>query len=243
MYMKDYTINIIEALTISEAKQMALETMKIKEHECIFVDFGGYFGYSVLVFKNGKHVYHANDYELLHRYTVRESGREGLRQFYIDSLNHKLYTESELMETVKSYEEYQAKSHYLRNYYIMQFERLSSVVCGKDARQKFNEGRKTYTIYNPVSFCYMEEKDRNSIERQAKICSHLEEGLKRLKDTPETFREMIRAELYNHEACITCSYTEALAALDLSFEELTEEKQKIVLEELEDQIHEYNNRE
>lgn len=52
--MKDYNIDMIRELTITEVRELALETMDIKEHECFFVDFGGYFGYSVLVFKNEK---------------------------------------------------------------------------------------------------------------------------------------------------------------------------------------------
>ena len=50
---------------------------------------------------------------------------------------------------------------------------------------------------------------------------------------------MVRKELANHEACITCDYTDALTALGLSFERLTDEKQKIVKEELRRQIENY----
>ena len=50
--MKDFNIDMIRSLTVEEARQMAIETMKIKDHECIFVDFCGYFSYSVLVFKH-----------------------------------------------------------------------------------------------------------------------------------------------------------------------------------------------
>ena len=52
--MKDFNIDMIRSLTVEEARQMEIETMEIKDHECIFVDFGGYFGYSVLVFKKRK---------------------------------------------------------------------------------------------------------------------------------------------------------------------------------------------
>lgn len=40
--MKNYNIDEIRELTIEEARQMALETMEIKDHKCIFVDFGDY---------------------------------------------------------------------------------------------------------------------------------------------------------------------------------------------------------
>lgn len=52
-------------------------------------------------------------------------------------------------------------------------------------------------------------------------------------------RGMVRKELANHEACITCDYTDALDALGMKYAELTEEKQQIVKEELKRQIENY----
>ena len=71
------TIREIEKSTFAQAKSIAIETVKIKEHDCFFVELGEHFGYSVLVFKNGRHIYHANDYELLHSFTVEKNGKEG----------------------------------------------------------------------------------------------------------------------------------------------------------------------
>lgn len=45
------TIREIEKLTFAQAKSIAIETVKIKEHDCFFVELGEHFGYSVLVFK------------------------------------------------------------------------------------------------------------------------------------------------------------------------------------------------
>ena len=45
--MKEYTIRDIEALTEEQAAAMAIETASVKGHQVYFVDFGGYFGYSV----------------------------------------------------------------------------------------------------------------------------------------------------------------------------------------------------
>ena len=50
------TIREIEKITFAEAQNMAIETTEIKEHECFFVELGEYFGYSVLIFKNGRHI-------------------------------------------------------------------------------------------------------------------------------------------------------------------------------------------
>ena len=62
----EWDIHRIEALSEHEAQTMALDTEAIKAHSVYFVDFGGYFGYSCLVFRNGHHIYYANDYELHH---------------------------------------------------------------------------------------------------------------------------------------------------------------------------------
>lgn len=235
--MKDFNIDMIRGLAIEEARQIALETMEIKEHECIFVDFGGYFGYSVLVFKNGKHVHYADDFELHHSYIVKESGKEALKQWYIDTLNRKLYTDAELLEDIKTYDEYEKKNYFLRNYYIMRYDYVSIFGIGEEAQKEFDEARKIYTIYNPVSFCYV--KDENIVKTQSKILEHLEKSYDELKNNAETFREMVSRELANHEVCITCDYNDALDALGMRFEDLTEEKQKIVKEELKKQIHAY----
>ena len=48
----DYTIYDIENLTYDQAKEMAIEALDIKGHDCFLIDFCGYFGYSILVFKN-----------------------------------------------------------------------------------------------------------------------------------------------------------------------------------------------
>lgn len=235
--MKEFDIEMIKELTFEDAKELAIESMEIKEHECFFVDFGGYFGYSVLVFKDRKHVYYADDFELHHTYKVKESGKEALKQWYIKSLNRKLFTDIELMETVINYDEYERKNYFLRNYYIMRFDYISIFGIGEEAKKAFEEARKIYTVYNPVSFCYV--KDKNIVDTQTKILKHLKKSFNDLKKNDQTFREMISSELANHEACITCDYTEALDSLGLNFNKLTESQQKIVKEELRKQINAY----
>ncbi len=82
-------------------------------------------------------------------------------------------------------------------------------------------------------------KDKNIVDTQTKILKHLEKSFKNLKKNDETFRGMISSELANHEACITCDYTDALDSLGLNFNKLTESQQKIVKEELRRQINAY----
>lgn len=237
--MKEMNITKIENLTYEEVKENALEHLVIKDHDCFFIDFGGYFGYSVLVFKNEKHIYYANDYELHHRHLVKEKGRDTLREYYIKEMNGKLYTDVEMMEEPTSYDEYEKKNHFLRNYHIMRYDHESIFFIGTDAEREERKKKieRNYPYYNPVSFCYVAEPEIINIQK--KYLEILQNAYERLQNDLGVFREMVRKELANHEACITYDYTDALCALGMKFEELTEEKQKIVKEELKRQIENY----
>lgn len=230
-------ITNIEKLTYEEAKSLAVETMRIKDHTCIFAKLGESFGYSILVFKNGMQIRYANDYELHHRWLVKEKGKEALRDFYIKEMQNKLYTDEELLQDIKSYDEYDKKSYFLRNYWIMRYDYLTAFAIGKKNQEKLEEDKKEYPFFNPISFCYV--KDKNIIYTQTKLYKHIEKEFKKLKSNNDTFREMIRSELANHEACITCDYTEALNALGMEYDELTDEQKRIVKEELNKQIDNY----
>lgn len=235
--MTNWNITNIENITYEEAKKNVLETMKIKDHDCFFVDFGGNFGYSVLVFRNGRHIHFASDYELHHGYLVKEQGKEALRQYYIDAMNNILFTDGELLQGVTSYDEYKRKDYFLRNYWIMQFDSLSIFGIGDKAQKEFDKAKPNFPFYNPISFCYV--ADAGIVEKSKMFSEHLEKVYEELKTDDEAFRDMVKRELANHEACITCDYTDALGALGMVFEELTKRRQHIVKQELNRQIQEY----
>lgn len=232
---KNWTIDMIQKIMRTEAEAMAEEKIKIKEHDCFIIDFGGYFGYSVLVFNGDKHIYYANDYELHNKYTLEESGKQGLRKYYIEEMQRKLFTDTELMESVKSYNEYNRKNYFLRNYWIMRYNHISWF--GKADDETIKKLKTEYIYDCKVCFCYV--SDKNIINDAAMYCEHLDREFEKLKNDNDVFKEMISHELANHEACITCDYTEALNSLGMSFDELSEDKQKIVIDELHRQIHEY----
>lgn len=232
------SIREIEALTYDKAKEMALEEQVIKGHNCLIVDFADRFGYSILVFKNGKHIYYANNYELHHHYTVSKEGREGLRRLYIEKMNSTLFTDEELMGSVSSYDEYRKKDYFLRNYWIMRYSYVSAFAISKEEMQKVEEGIKTHPYYNGICFCYV--ADEKIVEDAVKYSEHLNSEYSRLSKNIEVFREMISCELANHEACITCSAGDALKALGLSAISLTDEQRKVTVEELNKQINSYS---
>lgn len=228
------TIHEIEALTYSKVKEMAIEIIKIKDHDCVFAELGVPFSYSVLIFRNGKHIYSANDYELHHSNLVKTSDRSRLREFYISALNQKLFTDQELLESIQTYEEYTRKIYFLRNYWIMQYERKSIFGIGVEAAIELEKAKKVLKYYNPISYCYVASKE--IIRQQSRLLENLEKSFSEIKFNDDIFREMVSCELANHEACITCSYKDALNSLGLDFEELSDSRKKIVLKELQKQI-------
>lgn len=119
-------ITEIENLTYDEVKNISLDHMTIKDHDCFFVDLGKYFGYSVLIFKNKKHIYYANDYQLYHPATDIQQ----LKEKYIKHLNESLFLDSDFLLSVSTYDEYQRKNRYLLNYYPQRYDHLSIYYCG-----------------------------------------------------------------------------------------------------------------
>ncbi len=221
---KDMTITEIRALTLEDLRNFETEIISVKEHNCYFVDLGGAFGYSVLVFKNKKHIYFANDYQLHHQSKTLEE----LKQWYIDTLNRKLFTEAELMENVTSYDNYTSKRHYLANYWIMQFNHISPFYIGKPSEEQ--EKAKEKMLFCRTCYSYVE--DKSIIDRANKLMNNIEKSYNELQKDDEVFRKMISYELANHEAGYTGECGDTLYYLGLKFDELSEPRQKIVKQEL-----------
>lgn len=223
------TIYEIESLTYDEAVMRASEIKEIKGHQIVFTDLGEHFGYSALVFKDKMHIYYANDYELHHK-NLAEQGIKVLRDYYENVMKNKLYTDNELFEEIKTYDEYSKKRYFLANYYIQRYECISIFGIGEEDEKRIKKGKKNFKFYNPVSFCYV--KDKSIVDKQQEYAKFLDASFQKLKDNLDTFREMIAKELTNHEAGYTGEYEEGLAALGLRFEDLSFAKQCIVKEEL-----------
>ena len=207
---KQYTIHDIRALTEPEAATLALETLTIKEHTVYLVDFGGYFGYSCLVFKNGRHIYYANDYALHHKYTKYnddgttepvEPGREELRQRYIDALNFKLWTEEEITGPLKDYDEYRAKGNYLHNSYGMREDHISifgSFIDDKDA-EAARKKQVADMILNPVAFAYYPADKKAFVDHHVALHQALEQRAAELEQSYDYMKSAFLYEMYNHE--------------------------------------------
>ena len=193
MTQKEWNISDIENITEKEAQEMAIETMEIKGHKIYFIDFEGYFGFSYVVFKNGHHIYHANDYELHHKGKTRME----LKILYINKINNILFTEEELAEPLTDYDEYNNKKHFLHNYYGMRTDYVS--IFGKvtdETQAEFDRKTKTMT-YNPVAFAYM--PDAEFVKHHIELLNTLEKAKDDISNNYEYLKNAYLYEMHNHE--------------------------------------------
>lgn len=191
---KVMNIKDIETLTENEAREMAVEICMIKGHYVYFVNIAGNFGYSALVFKDGRHIKYANDYELHHPNTTRDE----LNTFYKLSLMNKLYTEDEIAAPLKSYSEYTAKSNYLHNYYGLRRDHVSIFCINPSKEQQADFERKTKTMtFDPVAFAYYD--DAEFVKRHLELFGTLETRYSETADNYEYQKSAFLYELGNHE--------------------------------------------
>ena len=189
-------IYAIEAMTEQEAQEIAEEKHVIKEHNVYFIDLEGYFGFSAIVFKNGHNIRHANDYELHHEGKTREE----LKEWYIGTMNHKLYTDAEL-QTVASYDDYTAKENFLRNYYGLRYEYISAFnIFHNDAEEAAFTEKIKGLFYNPVCFGYFETEE--PVKKMIGLFTQLVKAREEMSKRPEYMKEAFYREMCNHEYCI-----------------------------------------
>lgn len=195
---KFWTINDIERITEDVAQELSEETVNLKEHKLYFIDFKGYFGYSVLVFKDGHHIYHANDYQIHHG---TKKTKDSLREWYLATMENKLFTEEEIAAPLKDYSEYTAKSDFLHNYYTQQREYISMFrICANKEEEEAYEKSHEGLPFDPVGFCYM--KDEEFIKKHVKLHMTLEKAREDAENSFEYFKNAVLHEMFNHEYSI-----------------------------------------
>lgn len=191
-----FTIKDIENLSEKTVQSFSDDCVEIKGHNVYFVDFDGYFGYSALVFCNEHQIHYANEYELHH--TWRNATHEALRDIYIENLTNKLFTEEELSEPLRSYDDYERRHYFLQNYYGMRETYVSAFVIAPTEKEEKAFKRKVENLhYNPVCYAYYES------EEFVKHCVQLHVNLMKVKkDTLDNFdywKDAILTEMFNHE--------------------------------------------
>lgn len=182
-------------MTIDEkdVKAMAKEAVEIKGHMVYLVDLGEYFGYSALVFADGRHIYHANDYAL-HNKGMDE---KELRDWYVKTMNCKLFTEDELRTPSDDYGERQAKRDYLHNYYPMRRE-YQSIFGSADNVAEWYKSDKESAVYSAVAFAYFKPCDAMFVAHLNGLYEAFMACTNPLRDY-EHAKDAFKFEMFNHE--------------------------------------------
>lgn len=194
--MKNFNVSSIDIdqITEQQAAAVALDKMEIKGHQVYFVNFGKYFGYSVCVFKNAHHIRYADDYALHHSGKTQEE----LKGIYIDRLNARLFTESEILAPLKDYDDYRRRMNFLHNDYAEQVDRVS--IFGNFSDEKFAaeyEEKIKGMYYNAVGLCYTNSEEFN--KHHAELWLALMDEEKKMKDNFDYYKSAFLYEMYNHE--------------------------------------------
>lgn len=220
----------VEALTEKAVKKIATEHFDCKGHDCYIANLGDIFGLSALVFKNGHHIFYANQYYLHYHHMYKED--EKLVQKYKKILNNILFSEDEILGKVGDYDDFSRKEHYIRNYLPQAYDHISMFCCGmtdEEERSRKYKISRWYKYYSSVAFGYF--KDKDFVETENQYMAHLRDSYDQIKNDSDVFRKMIKYELYNHECGYTGEYNEALSAVGLEYSDLTENQKAILKEE------------
>ena len=196
--MAHNTISEIEAMTLEEVQALKPEKMEVNGHDVYLVDLGGYFKYSALVFRNGKHLYYANDYEMHHG----SKNREELKSWYRDTMSNKLYSDDMIANPIKDYHDGENKKYYLRNYYsLMCDDRVSAFnIIHNDEEEKAFEKKIEGMTFSRIGFFYT--NDKGFCERLEELYRIAEESEKHTEDSYDYWFSAFKYEMYNHEYAI-----------------------------------------
>jgi hypothetical protein len=195
----EYSINDIESLTETQAKALASETLNIKGYKVYLIDFSGYFGFSACVFGNSHHIYYANDYELHHK----GKSHTELKEWYIETLNNKLFTDEEIKSPIKNYQDYNKKDYYIRNYIPQKFDHESMFGIYHTQAEADKAHKETLKEYPyPCHACFSYFKDPKIGQYIVDLLTALEYSRAALENDFEYWKSAIKYEMYNHEYAI-----------------------------------------
>ena len=196
--MENLTITDIENLKEEDVMLNARCGINYKGYRIYFIDLKGYFGYSMLVYKNGRHIHYANDYELHHSYMKKKSD---LYKWYRQIIPYRLFEDKDL-EEVKDYTDFENKREWLQNRRPQEYYYISAFVIkgSKDEVDLEERVKKENLIYDPTHFSYV--KDIKIVEENIKLRNKLQTAYGDMLNDIKKLKSAILYEMYNHEYAI-----------------------------------------
>lgn len=199
-----WDIDRIDEMTEAEARVMAEQHEVIKGHDIYFIDFGGYFKYSYVVFCRGHHMRHASDFELQHK----GDSRDQLYKYYKQQLNKKLYTEKGLAAKLKNYHDYKARKNYLLNYYCDMENHISPYGNFNDPEFKAQHEAATKDLYfNYAIWGYYSSPE--FVDKCKALDNAIEAAREAMSNDFDYWKKAFRYEFSNYECIYGGRYSEA----------------------------------
>lgn len=192
------TIKQIEAMTEAQAQELNAERLQINGHNVYLADLEGYYGFSALVFRNGHHLYYADDYELHHKHMTHEE----LKKWYAESMTRKLFSDEMIAEPCRTYEENEAKDYYLRNYYPLMCDNKVSAfnIFHNDEEREAFEREVENMHYSRIGFFY--SSDKAFIDCLNELFIIAQKSQEDAKNNREYWLNAFKYEMLNHEYAI-----------------------------------------
>ena len=207
--ISEWKIDSIESLSLTEAMLMAEDHEQIKGHDIFFIDFGGYFGYSAVVFYDDHIIRYAGDYELHHKHEGKS--HEELKKDYIKKYLRILYTDEELAAPLESYDDYKRRHYYLNNYYGDRENHVSCFHIFNNAGVEEAYRAATENLYmSHVCFSWYESK--GFVERAAELYQAVEKAKADIDSNFDYWESAFYYEFGNYECCYGGRYAEAAQA-------------------------------
>lgn len=214
-------------LTYEQIKEAEIKSINIKGFECFFMNLGQNVGYSMLVFKNKRYIYHANEYQRYGYCDVTDADQ--LFDFYVKELNDGLFTDEEMSEISYTRNEYVQKKYFLENYFILQFHRLPTYydIIPKEIYQML---KIQFPYLCDVCRCYVDSQE--IVDQANKYKEILEKSLKNMENNHKLLRRIISEKIQKEDMIKFMSPIMLLSSIGIDYHDLTEDEKKIVHEEL-----------
>lgn len=199
--MKIQEIEKMNEAEIREHFAPDFEAVTIKGYTIYLLDIEDGFGYSAIVFGEGRHIVWANDYELHHTYFMKSHTRDDLRAYYIEKENQILYTEEELEQPLKDYHDFERRRKYIMELMPLRRDFLSMFHCERTEEEKAERAQQKakHPVFCPAAMGYFAEADKEFAGHITELYDRL---CKQMQDTANNYDYQFSAfyyELGNHE--------------------------------------------
>jgi hypothetical protein len=191
----------LKIITKKEAEEKAFLTKEKGGFSLKVVNCAPYYGIIGLVFYEEKQI----KQELLQE----EPSFYEIGKYFINLFNKEYYTEAELEEPLKDYEDYRRRSNFLNNMEPEKYDNIN--IFQKD----FDEKARQYPFTDIVGIYYFNNK--KIADGITKKWEKLDaENKRRMKDDNDYFKSAVIYELANFEVCVSGDPTDALIQLGIN---------------------------